>query len=135
MFNQLFKKFTRKPVPPLTATTPAVAVAPRIVEVTDADFATVVLANPKLTAVDFWAEWCQPCEIMAAYAEFLARDYADQLVVTALDVDANPQTAEQYTIMGLPTLLFFQNGVEVERVVGIEAYQTIQARVERLLAA
>ena len=133
MFSQLFKKFTRKPTP--TAPTPASPAPPLIVEVTDADFATVVLANPKLTVVDFWAEWCQPCEIMSAYAEFLARDYENQLVVTALDVDENPQTAEAHTIMGLPALLFFRNGVEVARVVGIEEYSTIKARVERLLAA
>ncbi len=133
MFKQLFKKFTRPAVPPAIA--PAEPVAPLIVEVTDADFATSVLANPKLTAVDFWAEWCQPCEIMSAYAEFLARDFADQLVVTALDVDENPQTAENHTIMGLPTLLFFRDGIEVARVVGIEEYSTIKARVERLLAA
>ncbi len=134
MLNQLFKKLQRKPVQPLT-TTAAVPAAPLIVEVTDADFDKVVLANPKLTVVDFWAEWCQPCATMSAYAEFLARDYAHPLMVTALDVDENPQTAERYTIMGLPTLLFFQNGIEVDRVVGIETYQTIQARVERLLAA
>jgi len=135
MFKQLFKKFTRQPVQPVAPTRQTVAHAPLIIEVSDADFASVVLANPKLTVVDFWAEWCQPCEIMSAYAEFLARDYAGELVVTALDVDENPQTAEQHTIMGLPTLIFFQNGSEVARVVGIEEYQTIKTRVERLLAA
>lgn len=135
MLQNLFKRWQRKPAQP-TSVNPAVPAAPPLItEVTDADFATLVLANPKLTAVDFWAEWCQPCEIMSAYAEFLAREYAGQLVVTALDVDENPKTSEQHTIMGLPTLLFFHNGVEVGRVVGIEEYSTIKARVERLLAA
>lgn len=108
---------------------------PTILEVTDTDFETVVLTSDKLTVVDFWAEWCQPCQIMSAYVGFLAQMYGDRLLITALDVDENPQTAERYTIMGLPTLLLLQNGVEVDRIVGVEEYQTIKARVESLLNA
>lgn len=108
---------------------------PTIIEVTDADFASIVLSSPKLAVVDFWAEWCQPCQIMSAYVGFLAQEYGDRLLIAALDVDENPQTAERYTIMGLPTLLLLQHGVEVDRIVGVEEYQTIKARVESLLNA
>lgn len=108
---------------------------PTIIEVTDADFVSIVLSSPKLAVVDFWAEWCQPCQIMSAYVSFLAQEYGDRLLITALDVDENPQTAERYTVMGLPTLLLLQNGVEVDRIVGVEEYQTIKARVESLLNA
>jgi thioredoxin 1 len=110
-------------------------VKPTIIEVIDANFDTVVLASSKLAVVDFWAEWCQPCQIMSAYVGFLAQEYGDRLLIAALDVDENPQTAERYTIMGLPTLLLLQNGVEVDRIVGVEEYQTIKARVESLLNA
>jgi thioredoxin 1 len=108
---------------------------PTILEVTDADFETIVLTSHKLTIVDFWAEWCQPCQIMSAYVGFLAQEYGDRLLIAAMDVDENPQTAERYTIMGLPTLLLMQNGVDVDRIVGVEEYQTIKARVESLLNA
>jgi thioredoxin 1 len=72
---------------------------------------------------------------MSAYVGFLAQEYGDRLLIAAMDVDENPQTAERYTIMGLPTLLLMQNGVEVDRIVGVEEYQTIKARVESLLNA
>lgn len=107
--------------------------APIIVEVSDADFETVVLTSDKLTVVDFWAEWCQPCQIISAYVGFLAQEFGDRVLVAALDVDENPQTAERYTVMGLPTLLLLKNGAEVDRIVGVEEYQTIKARVETLL--
>ena len=106
-----------------------------ILEVVDADFDTLILASNKLTVIDFWAEWCQPCQIMSAYVGFLAQEYGDRLLIAAMDVDENPQTPERYTIMGLPTLLLVQNGVEVDRIVGVEEYQTIKARVESLLNA
>jgi thioredoxin 1 len=114
-----------------------VAKAPAVIitEVTDANFATVILSSNKLAVVDFWAEWCQPCQIMSAYVGFLAQEYGDQILIAAMDVDENPQTAERYIIMGLPTLLLMQNGVEVDRIVGVEEYQTIKARVESLLNA
>lgn len=106
-----------------------------IIEATDANFDTVVLSSSKLAVVDFWAEWCQPCQIMSAYVGFLAQEYGDRLLIAAMDVDENPQTAERYTIMGLPTLLLIHNGVEVDRIVGVEEYQTIKARVEARLNA
>ena len=72
---------------------------------------------------------------MSAYVAFLAGDYAGRLTVAALDVDENPATAERYGVMGLPTLLFLSNGVEVDRVVGLVPYEDLKRQVERLLAA
>ena len=81
-----------------------------VVDVVDADFDEVVLENPELAVVDFWAEWCQPCTIISAYTEWLVRDYGAQLLVVALDTDENPVIPERYQIMGLPTLLFLRGG-------------------------
>lgn len=106
----------------------------RVIDVTDADFATEVLAQPGLVVVDFWADWCRPCTVLSAHTEHLATVYGDRLRVVALDVDENPATPERYAIMGLPTLLFVRNGEEVGRQVGLLTYEALQAQVETLLA-
>jgi thioredoxin 1 len=136
MFNQLLKRLQRKPT---QAPPPAADVVhpntPTIINVTDSDFADTVVASDKLAVVDFWAEWCQPCQLMSAYVEFLAQEYGDRILIAAIDVDEHPQTAERYTIMGLPTLLLVKNGAEVDRIVGVEEYQLIKTRVEQWLNA
>jgi thioredoxin 1 len=103
-------------------------------DIVDADFDEVVLQSDVLVVVDVWAEWCQPCTIISAYTQWLARDYGEKLLVVALDADENPEVPERYAIMGLPTLLFFRGGVEVERQVGLLSYEELQAKVEALLA-
>ena len=106
---------------------------PSVADVTDEDFAAMVEASDRLVVVDFWAEWCEPCHTMSAYVGFLSMDYADELLVAALDVDENPETPPRFNIMGLPTLLFLRNGVEVGRQVGIVPYEALQKSVEELL--
>ena len=100
-----------------------------VIDVTDADFATVVLASEKVAVVDFWAEWCEPCQIMSAYMGFLAEDLGDRLLLAALDVDENPATPAQYNVMGLPTLLVLKDGQEVDRIVGVGDYEQIKRQV------
>lgn len=113
-----------------TLSTPELSVQ----DVVDADFDAKVLQSDRLVVVDFWAEWCQPCTIISAYTAWLVRDYGEQLLVAALDVDENPEIPERYSIMGLPTLLFFRNGIEVDRQVGLLSYEELQAKVRGLLA-
>lgn len=103
-------------------------------DVVDDDFDEVVLQSDRLVVVDFWAEWCQPCTILSAYTEWLVRDYGEELLVVALDVDENPQIPERYQILGLPTLLFVRGGVEADRQVGLLTYEELQAKVDALLA-
>ena len=106
---------------------------PTPIDVTDANFAALILASDKLAVVDFWAEWCEPCHVMSAYIGFLAVEYAGRVLVAALDVDENPETLSHYTIMGLPTTIFFRNGLEIERIVGVVNYEELRQQVERLL--
>jgi thioredoxin len=133
MLNRLFANLGKKTAAPTAA--PAKPPQPQPVDVTDADFAGVIEASDKLVVLDFWAEWCEPCRVMSAYVGFLAADYADRLLVAALDVDENAQTAERYQILGLPTLLFLRHGEEVDRIVGVEGYDAIKQRVDHWLSA
>ena len=88
------------------------------IEVTDKTFEEVVLNAELPTVVDFWAVWCGPCKMIAPLLEEIAEEYAGQLQVTKLDVDTNNNAAYQYGVMGIPTLLLFKDGEEVERIVG-----------------
>lgn len=105
-----------------------------VVDVTDADFDAVIAATPGPALVDFWAEWCQPCDIVSAQVEQLAKDYRGRVLVTALDVDENPAITERFGVMGLPTLLFLRDGVEVNRHVGLLTNDELRGHLDALLS-
>ncbi len=121
------------PTLPLEDRPQPVPAKPQPIDVTDSDFDTVVLRSKPLAVVDFWADRCAPCETMSAHVAFLAEDFEDRLLVTALDVDENPQTTERYAVMGMPTLLFLDQGVEAHRQVGLRPYEELKQVVEDLL--
>jgi thioredoxin 1 len=102
-------------------------------DLTDASFASRIGAVKTLAVVDFWADWCQPCTVMSAYVEFLARDFAGKVEVFALDVDEHQRTSEKYQVMSLPTLIFFRDGEEVHRTVGVSTYEDLKRQTARLL--
>jgi len=78
--------------------------------VTDSTFAAEVLQAPLPVLVDYWAEWCGPCRMIAPILEEVAKEYAGRLTVTKLNVDENQQTPQKYGIRGIPTLMLFKNG-------------------------
>ncbi len=86
-------------------------------EVTDATFSEF-LSSDKPVLIDFWATWCGPCKMMAPVIEEVSKEYADKLKVGKLDVDQNPETAQKYGIMSIPTLLVFKNGQVVKQLIG-----------------
>ncbi|HEX7321825.1 MAG TPA: thioredoxin [Mycobacterium sp.] len=86
--------------------------------VSDASFAADVLASSKPVLVDFWATWCGPCRMVAPVLEEIAAERAGQLTVAKLDVDANPETARDFNVVSIPTMILFKEGQPVKRIVG-----------------
>lgn len=101
--------------------------------INDANFATEVTEQQGLVLVDFWASWCMPCRAIAPAVEELATEYAGRLKVGKLNVDENANTAAAYGIMSIPTLLLFQTGELVDRIVGAQPKAAIQQHLERFL--
>ncbi|HEU5441250.1 MAG TPA: thioredoxin [Ktedonobacterales bacterium] len=106
-----------------------------ITHVTDANFADTVLKSDKPAVVDFWAPWCRPCLMMAPILEEFAKQYQDKMLFTKLNTDDNQMTAGRFGIQGIPTLLFFRNGREVDRVVGLESRDVLRRHIEAAIAA
>jgi thioredoxin 1 len=84
-----------------------------IVHVTDSSFDADVLSSDKPVLVDYWAEWCGPCKMIAPILKEIAEEYSDRVKVCKIDIDANQQTPPKYGIRGIPTLMLFRDG-EVE---------------------
>jgi thioredoxin 1 len=98
--------------------------------VTDDTFESEVLQVMEPTLVDFWAEWCGPCRMIAPAVEAIADEYEGRLRVAKMDVDSSPETPGWLGIRGIPTLILFKNGAEVKRLVGLRPKEAL---VEELL--
>jgi thioredoxin 1 len=103
------------------------------VHVTDETFEEVVLKAPVPVMVDFWAPWCGPCRMVAPIVEDLAEKYDGRAVVAKLNTDENLKVAGQLGIMGIPTLILFKDGQEVDRVVGFAPGQTLEQKLKAVI--
>jgi thioredoxin 1 len=106
-----------------------------IATITDANFQSEIADNGGLSMVDFWAAWCGPCRLIAPFVEQLADEYAGQLKVGKLDVDANQRTAAQFGVRSIPTVLFFKDGKVVDQVVGAVPKPALDRKIQEHLAA
>ena len=104
------------------------------IHVSDAAFEKAVLKSSLPVIVDFWADWCGPCHMVAPILEKIAAEYDGKLIVAKVDVDDNPEWAEKYGVQGIPTMLFVRDGQIVDRIVGAAPRPMIQSRVDKLLS-
>lgn len=103
------------------------------IQLTDQDFEEKVLKNKLPVMVDFYADWCGPCQQAAPVIDKLAGEYQDKLTIGKLDVDANQQTAGKYGVMSIPTVIFFKDGAEVERMSGFGGEEGYLRLIKKVL--
>jgi thioredoxin 1 len=94
------------------------------------NFKEEVLESPIPVLVDFWAEWCGPCHMIAPIVEQISEEYAGRIKVGKLNVDESPQIAAQYGIRGIPTLMLFQGGKAVEQIIGAVPKASIVSKLD-----
>jgi thioredoxin 1 len=99
------------------------------VAVTDANFAEEVLQSSVPVLVDFWAEWCGPCKVIAPTIDQLSVEYAGKMKVVKLDVDANNEISSRYSVLNIPTLILFKDGHPVEKMIGALPKPALLAKI------
>ncbi len=102
---------------------------------TDQNFKDEVLGSETPVLVDFWAEWCTPCRIVSPIIEELATEYGEKLKVGKLDVDANGQSAQNYGVMSIPSIIFFKNGQPVKTMIGAQSKDNYKREIDAVLGS
>lgn len=105
------------------------------IEVNDSTWQELVLDSDTPVMVDFWAEWCGPCKMIAPSVHDMAEDYDGLLRVVKLDVDNSPNTAMQYGVRSIPALIFFKGGQQVDQIIGAVRKDALKKKVDSVLGS
>jgi thioredoxin 1 len=100
------------------------------IDISDATFQSEVIESDVPVLVDFWADWCGPCKMVAPVVKDLAGEFDGKVKIAKMDVDTNPQTPMQYGVRSIPTLLIFKGGAPVDQVVGAVPKSVLKGRLE-----
>lgn len=101
--------------------------------ITDDNFQEVIKGTDKLVLVDFWAEWCGPCRSLAPSLEDASNELGEKIAVYKINIDDNPVTPAKYGVRGVPTILFFRKGEEVDRQVGLLPKSKLYEKIEKVI--
>ena len=104
-------------------------------ELTDSNFEEIVLKSDKPVLVDFWAEWCGPCKMIAPAVHDLAEEYTGKLNVAKVDIDNSPEIATKYGIRSIPALIFFRDGKPVDQVIGALPKGALKKKIDSVLGS
>ncbi len=103
------------------------------INVTESDFEQLVENSDIPVLVDFWAEWCGPCKMIAPTIEKISQDFSGKLLVAKVDIDTNPDLSEKYNIRSIPSLLFMNKGAPIEMIVGAVTREMLIDRINQLV--
>ena len=103
-------------------------------EVTTSTWDDEVIKAQGLVMIDFWAAWCGPCRIISPTVEELSKEYGEKVKVLKLNTDENSDIASRYQVMGIPTLMFFKDGIKLDQIVGVVPKQFLKAKIDSFLS-
>lgn len=106
-----------------------------ILRLNDDDFDKEIMSSNIIALVDFWANWCMPCKMIAPAVEQIAKEYSGKIKVAKVEVDEAGATASRFNVMNIPTLILFKDGKEIDRIVGVASKDDISRKIDKVLKA